>query len=30
MIRRVDGEVVVLGEIADTPLVEKAARKLVA
>jgi hypothetical protein len=30
MIRRVDGEVVVLGEIADVPLVEKAARKLVA
>jgi hypothetical protein len=30
MIRRVEGEVVVLGEIADTPLVEKAARKLVA
>ncbi|MGN3974728.1 PAS domain-containing protein [Tsuneonella sp. SYSU-LHT278] len=30
MIRRVDGEVVVLGEIADAALVEKAARKLVA
>lgn len=30
MIRRVDGEVVVLGEIADTALVEKAAKKLVA
>ncbi|MGX7927637.1 PAS domain-containing protein [Tsuneonella sp. HG094] len=30
MIRRVGGEVVVLGEIADTALVEKAARKLVA
>jgi hypothetical protein len=30
MIRRVDGEVVVLGEIADIPLVEKAAKKLVA
>ena len=27
---RVDGEVVVLGEIADTALVEKAAKKLVA
>ena len=30
MIRRVGGEVVVLGEIAETALVEKAARKLVA
>lgn len=30
MIRRVNGEVVVLGEIADVPLVEKAAKKLVA
>jgi len=30
MIRRVDGEVVVLGEIADLPLVAKAATKLVA
>mgnify|MGYP006203948655 CR=1 FL=1 len=30
MIRRVDGEVVVLGEVADTALVEKAAKKLVA
>ncbi|WP_375545915.1 PAS domain-containing protein [Tsuneonella litorea] len=30
MIRRVDGDVVVLGEIADAALVEKAARKLVA
>ena len=30
MIRRVDGEVVVLGEVADVPLVEKVARKLVA
>ena len=30
MIRRTGGEVVVLGEIADVPLVEKAARKLVA
>ena len=30
MIRRVDGEVVVLGEVTDLPLVEKAARKLVA
>ena len=30
MIRRVDGEVVVLGEIADLPLIEKAAKKLVA
>ena len=30
MIRRVDGEVVVLGEVADLPLVERAARKLVA
>jgi hypothetical protein len=30
MVRRVDGAVVVLGEIADTALVEKAAKKLVA
>ncbi len=30
MIRRTGGQVVVLGEIADLPLVEKAARKLVA
>ena len=30
MIRRTGGEIVVLGEIADLPLVEKAARKLVA
>jgi hypothetical protein len=30
MIRRVDGEVVVLGEIADRPMVERAAKKLVA
>ncbi|WP_057882266.1 PAS domain-containing protein [Tsuneonella troitsensis] len=30
MIRRVDGEVVVLGEVVDTALVEKAAKKLVA
>ncbi len=30
MIRRVDGKVVVLGEITDVPLVEKAAKKLVA
>jgi hypothetical protein len=30
MIRRVEGKVVVLGEVADLPLVEKAAKKLVA
>ncbi|GGE04557.1 hypothetical protein GCM10011515_25190 [Tsuneonella deserti] len=30
MIRRVDGRVVVLGEVTDVPLVEKAAKKLVA
>ena len=30
LIRRIDGGVVVLGEIADLPLVERAARKLVA
>ena len=30
MIRRTGGEVVVLGEVADTALVEKAAKKLVA
>ncbi|WP_126176227.1 PAS domain-containing protein [Tsuneonella rigui] len=30
MVRRVEGKVVVLGEIADLPLVEKAAKKLVA
>ena len=30
MVRRVEGKVVVLGEIADLPLVEKAAKRLVA
>ena len=30
MIRRVDGNVVVLGEVADLPLVEKVGKKLVA
>ena len=30
MIRRIDGEVVMLGEVSDTALVEKAAKKLVA